>query len=528
MIQPPSAESARSLLLVGRNSVHEPEREKRQALEGSITADASAPVGYVSEVKLCRTVRELSQTLQGEAGVAAGLGLLPVPLLRYRREFLESLHTTVFSVSLVVQARRRLRGFEAPEPSMRGDVALPTDAAGLDRFVAQHGDCWVRSVQLGGEVQGVFTLYAQSREEAEAVVRSIGLTLPLEALTLSPELGSQLRRIRKETSVNSSLRVQVFGLSAPPAVGSPDELVDLARDFGSLDLDAPVVLGAETRGYEELPELMTVFEPVVANRDLFCGNGIDPGLLRRRERLLEIGNQCRWVEETCRLYGQAPVATLLNQARQVRADSAAIDKLAEAFARSASSPLQAPELPALLQGSPRLLPRIRDGQRLGGEGGEPFAFRDRAQAIQRRRRLWKVGLNAGRLIDQIRLTYRQESDPLGDDGLPNEWTKEQGGRGGVDRGTLELDLDNHECITTLNANTGTGVDQLEFISSDGQRLTGGRPSNGGRASSWSAGPQEVLLGFQGRAETWLDALQPVIADFQDALRWEPVREEEDP
>jgi hypothetical protein len=38
----------------------------------------------------------------------------------------------------------------------------------------------------------------------------------------------------------------------------------------------------------------------------------------------------------------------------------------------------------------------------------------------------------------------------------------------------------------------------------------------------------VLLGFQGRAKTWLDALQPVIADFQDALRWEPVREEEDP
>jgi hypothetical protein len=145
---------------------------------GSITADASAPVGYVSEVKLCRTVRELSQTLQGQTGVAAGLGLLPVPLLRYRREFLESLHTTVFSVSLVVQARRLLRGFEAPEPGLRGDVAPPTDAAGLDRFVAQHGDCWVRSVQLGGEVQGVFTLYAQSREEAEAVVRSIGLTLP--------------------------------------------------------------------------------------------------------------------------------------------------------------------------------------------------------------------------------------------------------------------------------------------------------------------------------------------------------------
>jgi hypothetical protein len=411
-------------------------------------------VGCVTEVRLCRTLRELSQTLQGQAGVAAGLGPLPVPLLRYRQEFLESLHTTVFSVSRVVQARRVLEGIEAQEPHLRGDVAPPTDPSGLDRFVAQHGDCWVRS---------------------------IGLTLPLEGLTLSPELGSQLSRIRRETSVNSSLRVRVLGLSQAPAVGSADELVALISSFGGLTIDAPVVLSAETRGYEEIPELMTVFQPVVANRQLFCGSGSKQGLLRRKERLLEIANQCSWVEETCRLYGQPPEPTLQNQGRQVRADIAAIDELAEAFARSASSTLQVPELPALLQGSPRLVPMIRDGHRLGGEGGEPFAFSDRSRAIQRRRRLWKVGLNAGRLIDQIRLTYRQESDPVGDDGLANEWTEAYGGGGGDDRGMLELDLDNHEQITTLNAN-----------------------------------------------KTWLDALQPVIADFQDALRWEPVREEEDP
>ena len=369
MIQPLSGDVSRSLVLVGRNSVLRPDRELRTALEGPIGPDASTPVGCVTEVKLCRTLRELSQTLQGQAGVAAGLGPLPVPLLRYRQEFLESLHTTVFSVSLVVQARRVLEGIEAQEPHLRGDVAPPTDPSGLDRFVAQHGDCWVRSVQLGGEVQGIFTLYAQSREEAEAMVRSIGLTLPLEGLTLSPELGSQLSRIRRETSVNSSLRVRVLGLSQAPAVGSADELVALTSSFGGLTIDAPVVLSAETRGYEEIPELMSVFQPVVANRQLFCGTASKQGLLRRKERLLEIANQCSWVEETCRLYGQPPEPTLQNQGRQVRADITAIDELSEAFAQSASSTLQVPELPALLQGSPRLVPMIRDGHRLGGEGG---------------------------------------------------------------------------------------------------------------------------------------------------------------
>ena len=96
MIQPLSGDASRSLVLAGRNSVLRPDRELRTALEGPIGPDASAPVGCVTEVKLCRTLRELSQTLQGQAGVAAGLGPLPVPLLRYRQEFLESLHTTVF------------------------------------------------------------------------------------------------------------------------------------------------------------------------------------------------------------------------------------------------------------------------------------------------------------------------------------------------------------------------------------------------------------------------------------------------
>jgi hypothetical protein len=46
------------------------------------------------------------------------------------------------------------------------------------------------------------------------------------------------------------------------------------------------------------------------------------------------------------------------------------------------------------------------------------------------------------------------------------------------------------------------VDQLEVISGDGQRLAGERTSKGGRASSWRAGRK-------------------------DALRWKPVREEEE-
>jgi len=63
-----------------------------------------------------------------------------------------------------------------------------------------------------------------------------------------------------------------------------------------------------------------------------------------------------------------------------------------------------------------------------------------------------VGLNAGRLIDRIRLTDRQESDPVGDDGLAN-----------------------HEQITTFNANTGTGVDHWKSSAATASASLAGTP-----------------------------------------------------
>ena len=101
------------------------------------------------------------------------------------------------------------------------------------------------------------------------------------------------------------------------------------------------------------------------------------------------------------LLGQAPELTLQNQGRQVRADIAAIDALAEAF-------------------------RAISLFAAAGSGAAGATPRQPTPGVQ---------------------------DPP-----PNEWTEALGGGGGDDRATLELDLDNHRRITPLNANTGTGVD----------------------------------------------------------------------
>ncbi|MFN7899654.1 MAG: jacalin-like lectin [Synechococcaceae cyanobacterium] len=512
-----------TLLLQGRSSVLQPERDRQRALEGESVAMASAPVGTRTSVQICRTATELRRSLEGEFGLSASLG--PLPLIGLRRTFQESLHTTSFSLSLVLRARRVLEGLEVQEPRLRADLVLPQTPEQLDKFVALHGDSWVRGVLRGAEVQGVFTLYAQSQQEAESLAQSLQAILPVQGVSLTPQFSQKLSQLSSSSGVNVNLNFQVLGVRQPP-LSTPEQLLAFISGFGSLPIDQPVPLALDCRGYEEIAELLPLFDPVVRNRLLFLGDPARPsaaGLLQRQLCLREIANQCRWVEDTYKLYGQTPDPSLRTNADRVRADLATIESLTVAFTKSASTPLNDPDLSALSLGSPRLAPRLLDGERLGGDGGQPFEFTDRFKAIARRRRLAGVALNAGKLIDQIRLTYVQEPDALSATSLPRQWTEAHGGTGGDDRGRLELDLANHEQILTLKANTGTGVDQLEFISSGGRRLSGGRPSNGGRASSWTPGPQQVLLGFQGRAKTWLDALQPVIADFSGALHWEPLR-----
>ncbi len=155
------------------------------------------------------------------------------------------------------------------------------------------------------------------------------------------------------------------------------------RGFAATPLDRPEILALETRGYEALPALGAVFAPVAANRTLFCGDAFQQGLLRQRQRLRELVNQCRWVAGTYGVYGLTADPTLEAGLKGLAGDIEEIDALRRSFATSPSSPLDPPVLEALAAGSPRLQVVVSDGETMGGDGGTPFAFEGRQQAVQR-------------------------------------------------------------------------------------------------------------------------------------------------
>jgi len=179
---------AQSTLLRGRNSVVSPQDSLGRALEGTNAPASSSEDASRFEITLCRSASELSTTLQHGISLSLGVVPLPIPLLQARQHFFESLHTTVFSVSLVVQARRVLQALEMMDPVLIPGIPMPADSAALDDFVARFGDSYVQSLRLGGELQGVYTFFAQTREEARQVEQAFGGALAVSSFTLGPEL----------------------------------------------------------------------------------------------------------------------------------------------------------------------------------------------------------------------------------------------------------------------------------------------------------------------------------------------------
>lgn len=519
----PAASLAAATLLRGRNSLVRPQESCESALNGSTRPAADLGMGTggegsTLECTLCRSASELARTLQFGGAVSAGLGALP--LLQARQQFFDSLRTTVFSVSLVVHARKVSLALESEGLSLRPGIQPPTRTEELDAFVADHGDSYVASVRVGGECQGVYTFYAQSREQAKQVEEGFGVGVNLGGLSVGPEFSRTIAEVTRSTGVNTTFRVLVRGIGSPPPLG-PENLIAFASGFASLPLDRPELLAIETRGYERLPALRVAFAPVAANRRLFIGDEFAAGLLRQRQRLRELLNQCDWVATTYTVYGIGAEPSLAINRRQVLADITAIEALLARYANSPSSPLEAPPLSALQNGSPRLNVSVKDGEVMGGGGGDPFPFLDRATAVQTRTRLERVGLRAQARINQIRLDYRREP---GTPGGSDQWQEVHGGEGGRDLGDLQLAPG--VGIERIEAVTGARVDKLMLTTSDGQNLGGGGGA-GNRPLDWRRPANVALLGFSGRSGGELDGLRAVLAEF-GSLQWEPVLEGEDP
>ena len=336
-----SSDLAISMLGLGCSCVLAGDKTLLSAVVGEPAPDSgmgeqAEDTGNSLDWTVCQSASELSRAIQ--RGGALQLGVGPLPILQAKTEFLESLQTTIFSLSVVVRARRVSGAMTLIQPRLQAGMAVPDGEAELDAFVRLHGDGFVSTARVGGECLGIYTFYAQSREKSKEVADTIGAGLTIGGIGMGPQLMRRIQEVARSSGMNVSFHSHVLGLKTHPPLTS-DTLIDFASNFSTLRLDDPKVLTLETTGYEQVPELAKVFGSVAANRRLFSGDEIQEGLLRKRQRLLELRHQNDWVGGTYDTYGIARPAELNSNRSQIDADLESIKDVMSGYLRHPTAPV---------------------------------------------------------------------------------------------------------------------------------------------------------------------------------------------
>lgn len=488
-----------------------------RAVEGD---EIAAGLGGGSRISICRTASELAQAMQRQSGGSlTGLGFLP--LLGGKMAFYRSLQTTVFSLSVVVQAWRVSSAARLSQPHLAAGVAPPRTAAELQAFVQLYGDSYISAVELGGECLGVFTFRSETREQAERVERALQVGGLVSGIQLGADLHQTLENVSRSSAISLDFRYQIWGCSNAPAL-QPDTLVPYALGFNAQPLDGPIALDLACAGYETVAEIGQDFRPVAENRERFTGR---TGLLRQRQRVQELINQIDSCQHTLTLYGfNPPEAEQLSRNRQQAvADRTALEALVEGYRAEPSAGLTPPTLASLALGSPKIRARVSEAAeshigRTGTTQGQPFTVPfERETALQNQVRLAGIGLEAGWRVDKLRLRYSSTLTGA----APLEIS--HGGDRGINLG--EISFGPGEGITGLYSEFGTNIDKLRLESDQGVLESSGDKGDKQHPLRWQPGPGEVVIGFSGRSDDdpagAIHALQAVVARV-DGIDWLPI------
>lgn len=463
----------------------------------SVTGGASSEV----RCSVCVTTTELANSLQIDQSLSVGFG--PLGGIDQKLSFMNSLNVTTYSVSVTVYSRHVKGTRSMTDVRLKDGVKAPTTTAEVNDFVRFYGDCFLSDVVEGGEYMAVYTFYSETREEQTKVVSSLHASGVFDGITVGGSLQVALNNYLRTSTTRYSFQQKVSGIMNP-TLPDPADFVSYAVKFPSIPLDAPVVIGIAATGYETVPGIGAVFQPVAENRLYFTGDSVNGGLTAKLTRINEIDNQMTWIAETYRFYGGYTDKKLVDNQVVAKADLKAIDAQMTQFSKEATATFPPLALKSLDNGSPTLSYAVGTSPMWGGGGGGPFDDVDLTTYIHNHNRIQTVRMRTGSRVDQLSVTY-------------NDGTRTHGGGGGSERETLQL-LDG-QFVIRLNGRSGARVDQLHVTITDNRSTGGG--GDGGGAFDWDVPPGAFVLGFRGRSGAELDAVGVTYAHFNPAS-WIPV------
>ena len=471
------------------------------AIQGTeATHGGNSQVAY----RITSDASSLYESLGISQSLAVGFG--PFGSVSEKVDFVRQLSLSTYSVCIVVHATHVQGITSTTDFALNPNLAPPQSTEQMQDFFRAYGDSFVSAVTRGAEYYAVYTYYAQTRSEREAVTTELKANGIFEGGTVDASFQSKLDRVTKNTNVRIAFSQNVSGL-ANPKLPNPDQLVQYAIDFPSIPIDpqAAAILSYQTTGYERVRGFGT-FKPVSSNRNFLIGENGQGGLADSLVKVQNIINQIAAIKQIYQTY-QGFDDEKLNLVQRDAKDN--LDALNAQFRRYADDPtatLTTPALPSLQFGTPALSYEMIEGSLHGRDGGgSPFNDVDVNSFLQKQTRISALQLYSGQYVDALVVTYVNNSD--------GSKTLHHGGTGGHVGHQLQLMPD--QVVTAWSGKTGKYVDRLSLTITRGNSISGG--GDGGTDAFAETPPDNtVFVGFRGRSGKYLDQIGAVYARLKPA------------
>ncbi len=476
-----------------------------------------------TKIKVCESMEEVREMLKIDTSAAVTYGSFSADL---KASYMRSLNMT--STSVVVVARVSNEETEEIDGSARDlKLTVPLETPEQRKeFFRKYGDSFISSVTRGFEVLISYVLHATSREEQIKVANSLSASGIAGGAEISGSFAMEMENFSKTSGLSWSLEVEALGIEGFSV--DREEIEKAVQELQRRDpSESEHVVSFEATPYERLIDDSEESRQVSANLAALHGTSGRAGWAAKYEKLLEVQNSIKEVAKVYDVYGYAGDPDLGRRLSDVNDSLHRVERfLKEGVGARPWEKVDFPELdPGVLE-VPSLVYDVQvSGVRFGGPQRDITygMFGDVSQAasthdfasVRQGERIKSIRAYTGKWMDGLEVTYTETLTGTGDR-EPVIHGKTSGDL------ALNLELGEGMAIQSIRGLGGDAVDALEFVVKTAiagqtrKERAGDMNRQASRDETWTAGPGEFLLGFQGKAGNWLDTVSPIVVQFSPA------------
>ncbi len=470
------------------------------------------------------------------------------------------------SISVVVYSSVITNSLVYEGCSLASGIVEPGTAIESLTFYQNYGDSFVSAVTEGGEYMGIFVFYSQTDQDKKGVQASLSANGVVDVDGSNANLGATVSGGISQTITTTNVRCSIYqsllgSTASVPADANTtpqafaEAIINFAQAFNASQVTEPVVFDYTTQGYETIFTAPSPGFPAIAlNRDIYT-DSVGPNLAA----LQSLSSQYGWINQAYQIYGYSGDSTFAANQTQLTTD---INGLTQWLAPVAANPtvpaplsnsLNPPQ--SLLNGVPVFTYLTPTQPTYGGTQGEQY------QDIN-----VGVGANATTttttsstaVSGSATASVQSKSSPtvsgsstvassVNTSGLPlpisnlpvitsitlwgGDWMNQiqinyssLSGAAvfthGVTSGgeSSPLSLTTGQFINAISGLEGSYINQLTLSTTADTSLCWPTTPNSAGKFTWLLPSGCVVVGFQGRSSSELNALEPIVIQLQPA-KW---------